>query len=171
MKFTIVVLAALLSLAVAAPPEIDRDNKKCVVKGSKMFDQNKVKECCLSNGGGSDTGKGLQQLTCTLHKTKEQMFRQCVKKLMNAGGPVVCKPNVIVKPPPKPFDGNSKCRASVFKTGFAKLNKCCLENTGGSDFDAKARVLKCTLPISKEGLFRKCCKDTGMATSVDCDYY
>ncbi|KAF9937833.1 hypothetical protein BGZ75_006883 [Mortierella antarctica] len=170
MKFTIVVLAALVSLAIAAPPEIDHDNKKCVVKGSKKFDQNKVQECCLSNGGGSDTGKGPKQLTCTLYKTNEGKFRQCVKNLKDAAGPVSCKPNVIVKPPPPPFDGNAKCRASVFRTGFAQLNECCLKNMGGSDFDDKKRVLTCTLPISKEGNFRKCCKDTGMATSVDCDY-
>ncbi|KAF9949569.1 hypothetical protein BGZ72_008673 [Mortierella alpina] len=153
-------------MAIAAPSEIDHDNKKCVVKGSKNFDQNKVQECCLSNGGGSDTGKGPKQLTCTLYKTNEGKFRQCVEKL-NTADSITCKPNTITEPKPKPFDGNSKCTASVFRTGFAKLNECCLQNTGGSDFDGKKRVLKCTLPIAKEGLFRKCCKDTGMATSVD----
>ncbi|KAF9960535.1 hypothetical protein BGZ70_008573 [Mortierella alpina] len=171
MKFTIVVLAALASLAIAAASEIDHDNKKCVVKGSKNFDQNKVQECCLSNGGGSDTGKGPKQLICTIANANEKKFSDCVKNLKDAAGPVSCKPNVIVEPTPPPFDGNSKCRASVFRTGFAKLNECCLKNMGGSDFDDKKRVLNCRLPIGKEGYFRKCCKDTGMATSVDCDYY
>ncbi|KAF9568876.1 hypothetical protein EC968_002810 [Mortierella alpina] len=172
MKFTIVALAALVSLAVAAPSEVDRDNKQCVVKSrSKYFSQNKVQNCCLSNGGGSDTGKGPKQLTCTVSNSREQKFLECIEGLGREGGPVYCKPNVIVKPTPRPFDGNSKCRASVFRTGFAKLNECCLQNMGGSKFNDKERYLACTLPISKEGNFRKCCKDTGMATSVDCDYY
>ncbi|KAG0248697.1 hypothetical protein BG011_009996 [Mortierella polycephala] len=63
------------------------------------------------------------------------------------------------------FDGNSKCQVQGFKISFTKVNECCLRNMGGSDF--KDRTLFCTLPIGKEGYFRKCVKDLGYATVVD----
>ncbi|KAG0230220.1 hypothetical protein BGW42_001087 [Actinomortierella wolfii] len=66
------------------------------------------------------------------------------------------------------FDGNSKCEVQGFKIGPTKIVNCCLKNMGGSDIQGK--VIKCTLPIGKEGWFRKCVKDTGYATVVDCDY-
>ncbi|KAJ2963239.1 hypothetical protein NQZ79_g1736 [Umbelopsis isabellina] len=66
------------------------------------------------------------------------------------------------------FDGNSKCDVKGFKISFSKVNECCLKKTGGSYFHDD--TLTCTLPIKKEGPFRKCVKDLGFATSVDCDY-
>ncbi|KAG0036528.1 hypothetical protein BGZ82_004094 [Podila clonocystis] len=68
------------------------------------------------------------------------------------------------------FDGNSKCSISGFRPSFSKINECCLKNMGGSDFDKKKRSLKCRLPIGREGLMRKCVKDLGFATVVNCDY-
>ncbi|CAM0141663.1 unnamed protein product [Umbelopsis sp. WA50703] len=66
------------------------------------------------------------------------------------------------------FDGNAKCDVQGFKISFSKVTECCLKNVGGSYFHDN--TLTCTLPISKEGPFRKCVKDLGFATSVDCDY-
>ncbi|KAI9283745.1 hypothetical protein BC943DRAFT_99359 [Umbelopsis sp. AD052] len=66
------------------------------------------------------------------------------------------------------YDGNSKCEVQGFKISFSKVSDCCLKNTGGSNFENS--TLYCTLPIKKEGRFRKCVKDLGFATSVDCDY-
>ncbi|KAF8969286.1 hypothetical protein BGZ46_010705 [Entomortierella lignicola] len=70
---------------------------------------------------------------------------------------------------PRPFDGNSRCQVQGFKVSFSKINECCLTNMGGSDF--KRNTLFCTLPIHNEGPFRKCVKDLGYATVVDCEYY
>ncbi|KAF9981592.1 hypothetical protein BGZ79_006095, partial [Entomortierella chlamydospora] len=56
-----------------------------------------------------------------------------------------------------------------FKISFTKAKECCLSNMGGSEF--KDRTLFCKLPIGDEGLFRKCVKDLGFATIVDCHYY
>ncbi|KAF9271609.1 hypothetical protein BGZ74_005870, partial [Mortierella antarctica] len=68
------------------------------------------------------------------------------------------------------FDGNSKCSISGFRPSFSKINECCLKNTGGSDFDKKKSTLKCRLSIGHEGPMRKCVKDVGFATVVNCDY-
>ena len=65
-------------------------------------------------------------------------------------------------------DGNSICEVQGFKVSFSKISECCLNNTGGSNFENN--TLYCTLPISKEGSFRKCVKSLGYATSVECDY-
>ncbi|KAG0036527.1 hypothetical protein BGZ82_004093 [Podila clonocystis] len=70
----------------------------------------------------------------------------------------------------KAFDGNSKCVISAFKPSWSKINECCLKNMGGSEFDKKKNHLKCKLPISREGPMRKCVKDLGYASVVDCDY-
>ncbi|KAG0352305.1 hypothetical protein BG005_008253 [Podila minutissima] len=67
------------------------------------------------------------------------------------------------------FDGNSKYSISGFRPSFSKINECCLKNTGGSDFDKK-NTLKCRLPIGREGPMRKCVKDLGFASVVNCDY-
>jgi hypothetical protein len=66
------------------------------------------------------------------------------------------------------FDGNSICEVQGFKISFSKVSECCLKNTGGSNFENN--TLYCTLPVSKEGPFRKCVKDLGYATSVECNY-
>ncbi|KAF9210886.1 hypothetical protein BGZ59_008801 [Podila verticillata] len=68
------------------------------------------------------------------------------------------------------LSGDSKCSISGFKPSFSKINECCLKNMGGSDFDKKKNVLKCRLPIGREGPMRKCVKDLGFATVVNCDY-
>ncbi|KAI1297791.1 hypothetical protein EDD11_006924 [Mortierella claussenii] len=68
------------------------------------------------------------------------------------------------------YDGNSKCQVSGFKPSFSKIEKCCLDLMGGSNFDKDHRRLGCTLPIKNEGPFRKCVKDLGYATVVDCEY-
>ncbi|KAG0096250.1 hypothetical protein BGZ93_004834 [Podila epicladia] len=68
------------------------------------------------------------------------------------------------------FDGNSKCSISGFRPSFSKINDCCLKNMGGSDVDKKKSILKCRLPIGREGPMRKCVKDLGFATVVNCDY-
>jgi hypothetical protein len=70
---------------------------------------------------------------------------------------------------PRPFDGNAKCEVQGFKINYSKVTDCCLKNVGGSNF--KDSTVYCTLPIGKEGYFRKCVKDLGYATSVDCEYY
>ncbi|KAF9402813.1 hypothetical protein BGZ94_004804 [Podila epigama] len=68
------------------------------------------------------------------------------------------------------FDGNSKCQIAGFKISFSKVTECCLKNMGGSEFDGKKRVVNCVLPIGREGRMRKCVKDLGYATAVDCYY-
>lgn len=68
------------------------------------------------------------------------------------------------------LSGDSKCSISGFKPSFSKINECCLKNMGGSDIDDKKHVLKCRLPIGREGPMRKCVKDLGFATVVNCDY-
>lgn len=68
----------------------------------------------------------------------------------------------------KGFDGNAKCDVMGFKISFSQVTDCCLKKMGGSYFHDD--TLTCTLPIKKEGPFRKCVKDLGFATSVDCDY-
>ncbi|KAG0352304.1 hypothetical protein BG005_008252 [Podila minutissima] len=72
--------------------------------------------------------------------------------------------------PDADFDGNSKCTISAFKPSWSKLNECCLQNMGGSDFDKEKRRINCRLPIGNEGSMRKCVKDLGFASVVDCDY-
>ncbi|KAF9369162.1 hypothetical protein CPC16_004710, partial [Podila verticillata] len=73
-------------------------------------------------------------------------------------------------PAPDAFDGNSKCEISAFKPSWSSITECCLKNMGGSDFDKKKNHLSCTLPIGNEGLMRKCVKDLGYASVVECDY-
>ncbi|KAG0022065.1 hypothetical protein BGZ81_008689 [Podila clonocystis] len=68
------------------------------------------------------------------------------------------------------FDGNSKCEISAFRPSWTKINECCLKNMGGSDFDKEKNHLNCRLPIGNEGLMRKCVKDLGFASVVECDY-
>ncbi|KAG0329245.1 hypothetical protein BG000_000143 [Podila horticola] len=68
------------------------------------------------------------------------------------------------------FDGNSKCVISAFKPSWTKINECCLKNKGGSEFVKNKNYLKCTLPITRGGPMRKCVKDLGFASVVDCDY-
>ncbi|KAG2171647.1 hypothetical protein INT43_008373 [Umbelopsis isabellina] len=68
----------------------------------------------------------------------------------------------------KGWDGNAKCDVKGFKISFQKVTDCCLKKNGGSWFHDD--TLTCTLPIRKEGPFRKCVKDLGFATAVDCDY-
>ncbi|KAF9368191.1 hypothetical protein CPB97_004875 [Podila verticillata] len=68
------------------------------------------------------------------------------------------------------LSGDSKCSISGFKSSLSKINECCLKNMGGSDFDKKKNALKCRLPIGREGPMRKCVKDLGFATVVNCDY-
>ncbi|KAG0084004.1 hypothetical protein BGZ92_010288 [Podila epicladia] len=72
--------------------------------------------------------------------------------------------------PDAAFDGNSKCTISAFKPSWSKLNECCLKNMGGSDFEKEKKRLNCRLPIGNEGPMRKCVKDLGYASVVDCDY-
>ncbi|KAG0022067.1 hypothetical protein BGZ81_008691 [Podila clonocystis] len=70
----------------------------------------------------------------------------------------------------KAFDGNSKCVISAFKPSWTKINNCCLKHHGGSEFDKVKNNLKCKLPIKREGPMRKCVKDLGYASVVNCDY-
>ncbi|KAG0205299.1 hypothetical protein BGX28_003053 [Mortierella sp. GBA30] len=70
-----------------------------------------------------------------------------------------------------PFDGNSKCDVSAFKPDWSKINNCCLKNMGGSDESKLPKRLHCVLPINKEGRFRKCVKDLGYSSVVECVYY
>ncbi|KAG0329243.1 hypothetical protein BG000_000141 [Podila horticola] len=72
--------------------------------------------------------------------------------------------------PDASFDGNSKCEISAFRPSWTKISECCLKNMGGSDFDKEKNHLKCRLPIGNEGLMRKCVKDLGFASVVECDY-
>ncbi|KAF9931593.1 hypothetical protein FBU30_009866 [Linnemannia zychae] len=73
-------------------------------------------------------------------------------------------------PTDKPkFDGNSKCEIHGFKYNPPQIVNCCLKNMGGADQQPK--FIKCTLPIGREGYMRKCVKDLGFATVVDCVYY
>lgn len=73
-------------------------------------------------------------------------------------------------PAPDTFDGNSKCEISAFRPSWTEITECCLQNMGGSDFDKKKNHLKCRLPIGNEGPMRKCVKDLGYASVVECDY-
>ncbi|KAF9210885.1 hypothetical protein CPC16_011458 [Podila verticillata] len=68
------------------------------------------------------------------------------------------------------FDGNSKCVISGFRPAWSKINECCLQNMGGSEFDPIKNNLRCTLPIGREGPMRRCVRSLGFATVVDCDY-
>ncbi|KAF9313584.1 hypothetical protein BGZ91_006256 [Linnemannia elongata] len=68
------------------------------------------------------------------------------------------------------FDGNAKCEISAFRPSWSKINDCCLNNMGGSDFDQEKNHLNCRLPINNEGFLRKCVKDLGFAAAVECDY-
>ncbi|KAF9586159.1 hypothetical protein BGW38_009156 [Lunasporangiospora selenospora] len=70
---------------------------------------------------------------------------------------------------PRPFDGNSRCEVQGFKYSPPSVIECCLKHMGGSDF--KKDTVFCKLPIGREGRFRKCVRDLGFATVVDCHYY
>ncbi|KAK9766850.1 hypothetical protein K7432_003746 [Basidiobolus ranarum] len=65
-------------------------------------------------------------------------------------------------------DVNSVCSVYGFKVSFSKIKECCLQNMGGSNFQGNHLI--CTLPTVNEGLFRRCVKKLGYATSVDCEY-
>lgn len=66
------------------------------------------------------------------------------------------------------WNGNAKCDVKGYRINFGRVKDCCLRTNGGSWFHHD--TLTCTLPIKKEGPFRKCVKNLGYATSVDCDY-
>ncbi|KAG0205300.1 hypothetical protein BGX28_003054 [Mortierella sp. GBA30] len=68
------------------------------------------------------------------------------------------------------FDGLSKCDVSAFKPNWSKVRECCLKNMGGSDDGNVPKSLHCTLNIEMEGPFRKCVKDLGYASVVECEY-
>ncbi|KAG0096249.1 hypothetical protein BGZ93_004833 [Podila epicladia] len=68
------------------------------------------------------------------------------------------------------YGGRSKCTIGAFKPSWSKIAKCCHKYKGGSDFDKDKNYLKCKLPIYYEGYMRKCVKNLGYASVVDCYY-
>ncbi|KAF9915875.1 hypothetical protein BX616_005166 [Lobosporangium transversale] len=71
--FLLSAVAVLLSPALA-----DDVNSECVVHAFKPS-WSAIKECCLSNMGGSDFRRN--KLFCKLPTGNEGYFRRCVKKL------------------------------------------------------------------------------------------
>lgn len=157
MKIAFITIAALLSVAAAAPSR--SDNTKCSVYGFKPNVANIV-SCCLKNMGGSDTSNP-KRVVCTLPVGKKNSFSKCVKRLGHATV-VKC---VKGKPtPPKPKD-MSVCKINGFKVDPAKISACCLKNGGGAQ---SGTPQGCNLNIQSEDKFKRCVKDLGFATTVDC---
>ncbi|KAG0260961.1 hypothetical protein BGZ95_004323 [Linnemannia exigua] len=80
--------------------------------------------------------------------------------------------SVVMAAPTTPVayaDGNAKCEVSAFRPDWSKITKCCLDNTGGSNFDRDDNELQCTLPLGKLPMFVKCVKGLGYASTIDCD--
>ncbi|KAF9568880.1 hypothetical protein EC968_002814 [Mortierella alpina] len=160
MKIAFITIAALLSVVAAAPSS--SDNTKCSVYGFKV-DFSKIKSCCLKNTGGSDTSSS-KHLDCTLPENKKNKFSKCVTSL---GYATVVKCAVEDKPVDRYPDDMSKCTINGFKVDPIKISDCCLNNNGGAQ---NGSPQGCNLNTNDEGKFRRCVKDLGYATTIDCDY-
>ncbi|KAF9972224.1 hypothetical protein BGZ73_004684 [Actinomortierella ambigua] len=66
------------------------------------------------------------------------------------------------------FDGYSKCQVTGFKLS-SPVAKCCTQNHGTSQIVGK--VVRCRVPIGREGYYRKCIYDLHYSTTVTCRYY
>ncbi|KAF9964240.1 hypothetical protein BGZ70_006727 [Mortierella alpina] len=159
MKIAFITIAALISVVAAAPSS--SDNTKCSVSGFKI-NPTRIQSCCLNNMGGFDTSNP-KQLGCTLPESSEKNFSNCVKKLgyatvINCAGQ---------EPAPSHPDDMSVCTINGFKVNPSKISDCCLQNAGGAQAGAPQG---CNLNVADEGKFRRCVKDLGFATTVDCDY-
>ncbi|KAF9275388.1 hypothetical protein BGZ68_010831, partial [Mortierella alpina] len=161
MKIAFITLAALLAVVSAAPSSAD-GNTKCNVQGFKPS-YAKIGDCCLSNNGGSDVTES-NGLDCTLPGNQEGSFRTCVKKLGYATT-VNCAADTPA-PPPEPAD-MAACTIEGFKINNSKVGECCLSSNGGYQDET---VQGCNLYIDHEGRFRRCIKNLGFATTVDCEY-
>ncbi|CAO3574835.1 unnamed protein product [Mortierella alpina] len=159
MKIAFFTIAALLSVVAAAPSS--SDNTKCSVSGFKV-NPTRIQSCCLKNSGGFDTPDPTH-LDCTLPESRGGRFSTCVKNLGYATV-VNCGAD---EPAPSHPDDMSACTISGFKVNPSKISDCCLQNEGGAQAGTPQG---CNLYIDSEGKFRRCVKDLGYATTVDCDY-
>ncbi|KAG0320713.1 hypothetical protein BGZ99_004357 [Dissophora globulifera] len=66
--------------------------------------------------------------------------------------------------------GDAQCKVHGFKPDWGRISECCLSNMGGSEFDARARVLECSLPIGDVGFFWQCVQELHFATTVECEF-
>ncbi|KAG9320797.1 hypothetical protein KVV02_005407 [Mortierella alpina] len=157
MKIAFLTIAAFLSVVAAG--RSGSDNTKCSVSGFKVNVAN-ISSCCLKNGGGSDTSNP-KHLDCTLTKSKKDKFSKCVKRL---GYATVVKCAGDKPTPPRP-DGMSVCTINGFKVNPTKISDCCLKNAGGAQAGSPQG---CNLNVAKVDKFKRCVKDLGFATTVDC---